>query len=81
MAEADAARDYALLVVDNLRTSHTEFVGRDVIKDGVYPNAGAMRHFKGDYIYKENYPRLQEIKAKYDPGNVFNKKHPIEPKQ
>jgi len=29
-------------------------------------------------IYGANLGRLQEIKAKYDPTNVFHKMHPIE---
>jgi FAD/FMN-containing dehydrogenase len=28
-------------------------------------------------IYGENLGRLQELKAKYDPNNVFHKMHPI----
>ncbi|CAJ2506326.1 Uu.00g004560.m01.CDS01 [Anthostomella pinea] len=31
-------------------------------------------------IFGDNYPRLQEIKAKYDPTNMFNKLFPIQPK-
>lgn len=30
-----------------------------------------------DSIYGENLGRLQELKAKYDPHNVFHKMHPI----
>lgn len=30
-------------------------------------------------IFGANYPRLQQLKAKYDPRNVFNKLYPIEP--
>jgi chromatin remodeling complex protein RSC6 len=30
-------------------------------------------------IFGHNYPRLQKLKGKYDPTNMFNKTHPISP--
>lgn len=30
-------------------------------------------------VFGPNYPRLQKLKAKYDPNNVFNKLHAITP--
>lgn len=30
-------------------------------------------------LFGSNYPRLQKIKAKYDPGLVFGKWFPIQP--
>ena len=30
-------------------------------------------------IFGDNYPRLQEIKARYDPKNMFNKLFAIQP--
>ena len=30
---------------------------------------------KGQIIFAANYPRLQELKRKFDPHNIFNKSH------
>src|SRR5947207_6199378 len=30
-------------------------------------------------VFAKNYPRLREIKKKYDPENIFNKWYPIQP--
>jgi hypothetical protein len=34
---------------------------------------------KAKHTFGENYPRLQEIKKRYDPDNIFNKWFPIMP--
>jgi FAD/FMN-containing dehydrogenase len=34
---------------------------------------------KGHDIFGENYPRLQKLKAQYDPNNMFNKLFAINP--
>ncbi|EUC31216.1 hypothetical protein COCCADRAFT_6885 [Bipolaris zeicola 26-R-13] len=64
-------------MVKLLREKHHQAVGKDVIKGLVYPNAGVLPEFTGEYMYKDNFPRLQELKTRYDPANVFHKKHPI----
>ncbi|KAI9326758.1 hypothetical protein DFJ73DRAFT_665918 [Zopfochytrium polystomum] len=66
-------RDVAIYV------GHAKKVGGDIIKGTGYPNAAVLKEHKGDYIYGENYSRLQLLKKKYDPANVFHKKHPIVP--
>ena len=40
---------------------------------------GAEYDEKSRDIFGVNYPRLQKLKAKYDPTNVFNKLFPITP--
>ena len=30
-------------------------------------------------VFGANYPRLQKLKAKYDPGNTFNKLFAVQP--
>ncbi|KLP15621.1 6-hydroxy-D-nicotine oxidase [Fusarium fujikuroi] len=77
--EAEEATKFALGLVQFAREKHEEIVGGDIIKGMVYPNAGAMRQHSGQYMYKEHYPQLQVLKGKYDPLNVFHKKHAIEP--
>lgn len=34
---------------------------------------------KAKVVFDENYPRLQSIKKRYDPENVFNRWFPITP--
>lgn len=54
-----------------------------VLKDG---SATGYANYEGDAVNKgaegqfgENYARLQQVKAKYDPNQVFNKWFPITP--
>lgn len=30
---------------------------------------------KGQTVFAANYPRVQELKRKFDPRNIFNKSH------
>ncbi|KAH7237920.1 hypothetical protein B0J15DRAFT_516503 [Fusarium solani] len=77
--EAEAI-ETAREVVGLIRRRHDEEFG--VSSDGwrVYPNGSLLPGTTGEYIFKEKYPRLQGIKARYDPDNVFHKKHAIDPK-
>jgi FAD/FMN-containing dehydrogenase len=47
------------------------------LADPAYNTSGVPWH---DLYYLGNYPRLQQIKAKWDPRNVFRHKLSIEPR-
>ena len=40
---------------------------------------GVVETNKAEALFRENYPRLQELKKKYDPENIFNKWFAITP--
>jgi hypothetical protein len=46
------------------------------LADPAYNKSGVPWH---DLYYQGNYPRLQQIKSKWDPRNVFHHKLSIEP--
>lgn len=67
-------------VVDLIQRRHDEEFG--VLSEGwrVYPNASLLPGTTAEYVFKENYPLLQDVKSRYDPRNIFHKKHAIVPK-
>ncbi|KAH7042250.1 hypothetical protein B0J12DRAFT_579547 [Macrophomina phaseolina] len=69
-------------VVSLVREKQEEYLG---VKKGyqwpVYPNGALLPGVLGSYVFQEHYPRLREVKTKYDRRNIFHKKHPIEPLQ
>ena len=61
-----------------------EFGGRVYVVYGLFylfeePDAVAGNSDKARLVFAENYPRLQQIKKKYDPEVVFAKWLPITP--
>ncbi|WVQ79135.1 hypothetical protein IAT38_001230 [Cryptococcus sp. DSM 104549] len=53
------------------------------VKDEPYPNWDSdtpTSFARAVKLFGPSYPRLQKIKARYDPDNMFRKWHPIEPK-
>jgi hypothetical protein len=52
--------------------------GQDLAGTRAYANYGLGDERVRD-VFGENYPRLQQLKARYDPNNVFHKWFPITP--
>ncbi|KAH8654790.1 hypothetical protein BGZ61DRAFT_373300 [Ilyonectria robusta] len=77
--DENAAIQAAREVVEVVRQKHDEEFGPTKVWR-VYPNASLLPGTTAEYIFKENYPRLQDVKSRYDPENVFHKKHPIVPR-
>lgn len=51
----------------------------DEIMDGCYINYGDSDLEEWRYLYyKENYPRLECVKAEWDPNDIFNHHQSIE---
>ncbi|OAL49079.1 FAD binding domain-containing protein [Pyrenochaeta sp. DS3sAY3a] len=82
------SRDVALMFKDELERGGAETGGSGdgwIGKRGehgatmVYGNYDQYEERSKD-VFGANYPRLQELKAKYDPSNVFNKLFAITPK-
>jgi hypothetical protein len=75
------------------RSIGREFASIVTISQQKYLGAGEVLHGFGNYahhpdednrveiLFGENYPRLQELKKKYDPENIFNKWFAIIPGQ
>jgi FAD/FMN-containing dehydrogenase len=55
-------------------------VKNKVVGIRAYSN-GSLGDEKSQMVYHENYPRLQALKKKYDPGMLFNKWYPILPSE
>jgi FAD/FMN-containing dehydrogenase len=71
------ALDFAHTQVDLVRTKESE---KGLARAGAYGNfALGDKRRKPQDIFGDNYPRLQQLKARYDPQNIFNKWVPITP--
>lgn len=67
-------------IISEIHGKQEQILGlRDHRWGSVYPNGALLPGTEASYVFGDRYPRLQEVKAKYDPGNFFHKKHPIEP--
>lgn len=76
--DEEEAIQMAKEVVDLIRRRHDETSGPTKTWR-VYPNGSMLPGTTGEEIFQEKYPRLQKLKAKYDPNNVLHRKHPINP--
>ncbi|GEN53244.1 FAD-binding oxidoreductase [Halobacillus faecis] len=69
----EVARDWADRFYENFAPLSLNGAG---YLNGIDPDEGVI-----EKTYGSNYQRLQEIKVKYDPYNVFSRNHNIKPKQ
>ncbi|KAI0699165.1 FAD-binding domain-containing protein [Cerioporus squamosus] len=71
----EACRKFAADVVQFVRAKNTELAGQDL---GWFLNM-CQGDEKPEDVFGENLPHLKEVKAKYDPQNVFSKGVSIHP--
>lgn len=62
-----------MLIIRRVSTDSTDTLSEN------HANIIAAGDEKVNDVFGRNYPRLQKLKAQYDPTNIFNKMHPIEP--
>lgn len=78
----DYARNWVHTLVDKLvgleKVDAVVKSGEEVVGKRAYFN-GSMGDEKSNQVFGANYPRLRELKRKYDPDFVFKKWFPIAP--
>ncbi|KAF8897203.1 FAD binding domain-containing protein [Infundibulicybe gibba] len=83
--KTDMARAVAYDLVNILKGGQPEMTNDQSLgysnydPEGVVTSGNKNSPKKAQLVFGPNYPRLQQIKKKYDPGNIFNKWFPIEP--